>query len=49
MNKETFQNNVSADKIDMNKLPAHIAVIMDGNGRWQHSMAKRGFLATSRS
>jgi undecaprenyl diphosphate synthase len=22
------------DKIDMNKLPAHIAVIMDGNGRW---------------
>ncbi len=22
------------DKIDTNKLPAHIAIIMDGNGRW---------------
>ncbi|HCO67615.1 MAG TPA: di-trans,poly-cis-decaprenylcistransferase, partial [Dysgonomonas sp.] len=22
------------DKIDKNKLPGHIAIIMDGNGRW---------------
>lgn len=22
------------DKIDLNRLPAHIAIIMDGNGRW---------------
>ncbi len=28
------------DKIDIEKLPAHVAVIMDGNGRWaiQHGM-----------
>lgn len=28
------------DKIDMNKLPAHIAVIMDGNGRWASQHGK---------
>ena len=22
------------DKIDLNRLPRHIAIIMDGNGRW---------------
>jgi undecaprenyl diphosphate synthase len=22
------------DKIDLNRLPRHVAVIMDGNGRW---------------
>ena len=22
------------DKIDMNNLPKHIGIIMDGNGRW---------------
>ena len=27
------------DQIDMNRLPGHVAVIMDGNGRWAH---KRG-------
>ena len=27
------------DQIDRNALPAHIAIIMDGNGRWAH---KRG-------
>ena len=29
-------------KIDKNKLPAHIAIIMDGNGRWasQHGMGR---------
>lgn len=29
------------EKIDKNKLPQHIAIIMDGNGRWAK---KRGFL-----
>ena len=24
------------DQIDMNRLPGHVAVIMDGNGRWAH-------------
>jgi len=24
------------DQIDMNRLPEHVAVIMDGNGRWAH-------------
>lgn len=28
------------DEIDMEKLPVHIAIIMDGNGRW----AKKRFL-----
>ncbi len=30
------------EKIDMNKLPVHIAIIMDGNGRWaaQHSRGR---------
>jgi undecaprenyl diphosphate synthase len=31
------------DQIDKNKLPVHIAVIMDGNGRWAK---KRGFIRT---
>ncbi len=29
------------DNIDLNKLPAHIAIIMDGNGRWAK---QKGFL-----
>ena len=24
------------NKIDINKLPSHVAIIMDGNGRWAH-------------
>ncbi|MCM2301597.1 MAG: isoprenyl transferase [Flavobacteriaceae bacterium] len=28
------------DKIDINKLPNHVAVIMDGNGRWAQSQGK---------
>jgi len=24
------------DQIDINRLPVHVAVIMDGNGRWAH-------------
>jgi undecaprenyl diphosphate synthase len=31
------------DQIDKNKLPAHVAVIMDGNGRWAR---QRGFIRT---
>jgi len=35
---------LSKDKIDRNKLPNHIAVIMDGNGRWaKRQGAKRIF------
>lgn len=28
------------DKIDQNKLPKHVAIIMDGNGRWAKSQGK---------
>ncbi|MCA5006546.1 isoprenyl transferase [Sphingobacterium bovistauri] len=28
------------DKIDINKLPQHIAIIMDGNGRWAKGLGK---------
>lgn len=26
--------NLAVEKIDMQKIPKHIAIIMDGNGRW---------------
>src|ERR1035437_2216684 len=32
------------DQIDRNELPVHVAVIMDGNGRWAR---KRGFARTT--
>lgn len=28
------------EKIDVNKLPSHVAIIMDGNGRWAKSKGK---------
>ena len=28
------------DKIDRNRLPAHVAIIMDGNGRWAQQQGK---------
>ncbi len=31
------------DKIDMKRLPRHIAIIMDGNGRWAK---QRGLVRT---
>ena len=32
------------NKIDINNLPEHIAIIMDGNGRWAKSKGRyRGF------
>ena len=32
--------------IDYNDLPNHLAIIMDGNGRWASDKGKKGFLAT---
>lgn len=32
--------STSKDKIDMSRLPEHIAVIMDGNGRWAKQQGK---------
>ena len=32
------------ENIDLQKLPAHIAIIMDGNGRWAK---QKGFLRAS--
>lgn len=31
------ENNVDKPKIDYNKIPRHVAIIMDGNGRWANS------------
>jgi undecaprenyl diphosphate synthase len=32
--------SILKEKIDLNKLPAHIAIIMDGNGRWAKTQGK---------
>jgi undecaprenyl pyrophosphate synthase len=34
------------DQIDLQRLPRHVAVIMDGNGRWAKAKASCGCLAT---
>jgi undecaprenyl diphosphate synthase len=31
------------DLIDKSRLPEHIAIIMDGNGRWAKLMANAGY------
>ena len=33
-NRAIAQNKMSLEKIDTNRLPKHLAIIMDGNGRW---------------
>lgn len=38
---ETNQQRVLDPRIDMDRLPRHIAVIMDGNGRWAEQHGKR--------
>lgn len=42
--KQRRVNIVSKDKLDLNKLPQHIGIIMDGNGRWA---TKKGLIRTS--
>ncbi len=37
---ELHSHNITKDSIDLQKLPVHIAVIMDGNGRWAKSKGK---------
>ena len=39
-----FQKSGKAEEIDRNDLPRHIAIIMDGNGRWAK---KRGLPRTA--
>lgn len=34
MNRNTTSTNYLISKIDVDKLPKHVAIIMDGNGRW---------------
>lgn len=34
MNENVYKNSKLKDKIDFTSLPKHIAIIMDGNGRW---------------
>ena len=36
----TNENIAYQDKIDTSKLPEHIAIIMDGNGRWAKAQGK---------
>jgi len=36
------------EKLDLTRLPRHVAVIMDGNGRWAQSRHLRGSRGTVR-
>ena len=38
------QKTAEAEKVDFNNLPRHIAIILDGNGRWAQ---KRGLPRTA--
>lgn len=43
--KQKFPNNdIDINKIDLEKLPKHIGIIMDGNGRWA---TQKGLIRTS--
>ena len=33
------KRKIMTEKIDKNKVPQHIAIIMDGNGRWAESQS----------
>lgn len=39
-----MDNSISKDMLDVDRVPAHIAIIMDGNGRWAE---KRGLPRTA--
>ena len=34
-----FSKESKARQVDLNNLPCHVAVIMDGNGRWAQKRA----------
>lgn len=34
MFNNTQNNQQSEEHLDMNRIPEHVAIIMDGNGRW---------------
>jgi undecaprenyl diphosphate synthase len=44
-NKKTESPSVSLESVDRSRLPKHVAIIMDGNGRWAK---KQGFLTRVR-
>lgn len=35
---------ISKEQLDLKKLPRHVAVIMDGNGRWAKKRVTPGFM-----
>ncbi len=35
---------IEKEKLDLNKVPSHIAVIMDGNGRWANARGEHRFV-----
>ena len=39
-NKIDLNNEYSAMKIALDRLPQHVAIIMDGNGRWAKQQGK---------
>ena len=40
--RNKVKNNIEVDTtgLDMNNIPQHIAIIMDGNGRWAKAQGK---------
>ena len=33
-NKKQSQSNLDQQELDLHNIPKHVAIIMDGNGRW---------------